>query len=156
MPLANHIQNRLPTQRLVELTQINSRSATTVDAARLTTVAGDVEALFEVLAGIVYDDTDARHIIVGVDGLEILLQVWKGDSSSRDRWDRWQTFMRMDFSKVTGRNRVKPKTSSRLTPSEEAPVGDVRPFFDNEGGGSVDVIPNQFDARDDLRLHGNR
>ncbi len=90
-----------------------------------------------------YDNTDARHVSAAIEGIEVKLQVYKGDSPSRQRHKDWQSMLENKLRLVTNNNRILPKSSSRLTPAEEAPGGlQVRPSFDGEES-FEDLIPGQ-------------
>lgn len=143
MALVDEVQSRIVTQKIVELTNVDDLDATTIDTTKLQKAADDVEADFKVLAGIVYDNTDARHISFAVVGVVRKLQVWKLESTADEAHERWQKSLHDRLRLVTGNDRIKPKTSSALTPAEEAPGGEIlRPHFDSEES-FLDLIPGQ-------------
>lgn len=145
MPLTTEVQNRYRTQFLIELTNPNDRGATTVNLAALQEASDDVEADLEVHAGTAYDNNDARHVSAAVRGVVKRLQVYQGKAPDRDITN-WQQSLRDGLRLVTGNNRVRPRSSSNLTPAEEAPGGQiVRPFFDPETAFG-DLIPGTIQA----------
>lgn len=117
MALETHVQNRYSNQLLVQWTNPQNSTATTIDSDRLGYACDDVEAWFKILAGVAYDDTDARHIAVAVEGVQARLKNIAGIENSSE-WDNWKTDMK-DFAKVTGRDRIKPTTTSTLDPTDE-------------------------------------
>ena len=141
MSLSTEVIARYPTGRLRQLTNQGDQSATTTDTTVLGLAATDVQADFEIVAGIVYDGTEARHVSVAVEGVIAKLRVRSeaaggGADTSHDRYiERLQ-----GLAKVTGRDRIIPKTSSILTPtSEQLESETVRPSFDHPN--FDDVIP---------------
>ena len=131
MPLIDHVQDRIPTQRLVNLTN-DDRSANTIDLVLLQDAVDDTEAAFQIFSGVAYDDTDSRHIRMGISGVILHLLAFKGESRYEAKLKEWQDQMHKIFRMVAGNNRIRPKSSSKLTPSEIPPGVEVRPFFDNE------------------------
>jgi hypothetical protein len=134
MSLSAEVQSRYPAQRLVELTNPGSITATTVNTTILGLAATDVEADFQIVAGIAYDGTDARHVKTAVEGVVLRLMEWLavGTKAAETIQGRWKQRLE-DLAKVTGRDRPHFQTTSDLTPSEEVPSGEtVRPKFDPE------------------------
>ncbi len=133
MTLSTEVQDRYGAQRLIELTNPQAGTATSLDSARLTKAADDVEADFRVYAQLVFDLTDARHVAIAVEGVESYLVRRLGTSSASFRKklrDDWIESLEK-LSKVTSRARIKPKSSSELTPSDENPTGQaITPDFD--------------------------
>lgn len=132
MGLADEFKNRVSLTRQVTLTNPDKPEATIVDSARLALAVLDVQADFEIYCGVVYSDTEARHVSVGVEGVEFKLMmrmIGADPDAIRKAWiDRLQALAR-----VTGRNRIVPTTDSVLTPSSEQKGTDpVRPDFDRE------------------------
>lgn len=143
MALSDEVQSRLSTQRLLEITNPDKPSATALDSTRLDKAATDAQALFEVHAGVAYDNTKATHVIAGVDLVVAILQKRMGKISEQ-AWE--QTLEQLKaVGHVLGRNRIKPQTNSVYTPSSEASTDGsaVRPDMDRE----------RFD---DLRMGGPR
>lgn len=142
MPLSTHVTNRIASQRLVELTNPGSTSATTVNTTLLGFATADVEADFRVFANITYDDADARHISAAVHGVVLKLLTWKGEGAFHEQLERWQTWLRDGLRMVTHNDRIRPESSSTLTPGPEGgETATIRPWFDGETG-FQDFIPN--------------
>ncbi len=142
MALIDEVKSRFPTQKLAELTNVNDISVKTIDDPRLQIASDDTEAEFEVRTGVVYDNANVRHRRFAVIGVVRLLQVDKLESNAIKNYEDWQKSLER-LRKVTGNNRIKPKSSSEKTPSEEAPNGViVRPLFDVNDG-FTDIIPEQ-------------
>tara|TARA_Y100000310_G_scaffold334113_1_gene413076 strand:- start:2979 stop:3440 length:462 start_codon:yes stop_codon:yes gene_type:complete len=132
MSLTLNVQNRYGTQFLVNITNPADPSATTIDTTRLSNSCTDTEADFKIYAGTTYDDTDARHVTVAVDGVIAKLAIRTGTGGNYARATHEEYLERLrHLALVTGRDRVAPKTDSILQPSTEQ-VGDevVRPEFD--------------------------
>ena len=145
MALEDRVKERVPEQRLINLTN-DKRGVTTIDNAILGFAARDTEADLEIFAGVAFDETDKRIVVLAVEGVILHLLKFKGESRFEVKLDAWRTNLNERLRLVTGNNRIKPKTSSRLTPAVEAPGGEiVRPFFDAESSFD-DVIPEQKDT----------
>ena len=142
MALIDEVKSRIPAQKLVELTNVDDINPTTVNDTRLGKAIDDAEADFEVHTGVVYDNDVAKHVNAVVIGVVRKLQLDKLESSAVKHHDAWvKSLERLRL--VTGNNRIKPKSSSKLQPAKEAPNGEiVRPHFDVEDGFG-DIIPEQ-------------
>lgn len=141
MPLTAEVIARIPNQRLVNLTN-DLPGATVINATILANAAADTEADLETCAGVAYDDNDPRLVAAGVRGVILYLLSYKGESRYEVKLTEWRQFLTDKLRLVTGNNRVRPRSSSRLTPAEEAPGGTiVRPWFDGEVGFG-DLIPD--------------
>ncbi len=133
MALVDEVKSRFPTEKLVQLTNVDSTDATTINEARLLLAATDVEGDFRTLAGVVYSNADARHVSFATTGVVRKLQVWKLETAADEMHEAWQKSIHDVLRLVTGNDRIRPKSSSELTPSKEAPGGiKVRPHFDVE------------------------
>lgn len=112
MALIDRVKARYTEQKLIELTNKDDETATTIDDTRLGLAVTDTEAAFETHVGVAYDDTDARHVRVAVRGVIVHLL---GDSElgplSDERYDHWRT-MCEDLAKVTSRARILPEIVS--------------------------------------------
>jgi hypothetical protein len=133
MSLVTEVQARYPANRLKQLTNPGDESASAVDTTFLGYSATDVEAEFEIYAGVTYDGTDARHVAVAVAGVIAKLYLRgeapgeKAQSLHDDYLERLQA-----LGKVTGRDRLKPQTTSQLTPTPERTGSEVvRPWSDD-------------------------
>lgn len=142
MTLLTDVKARIPTQKLVELTNVDDPSIKIVTDARLQLAIDDAEAEFKVRTGVVYDNTDARHKTFIIIGVVRILQLDKLESSSVKNYEAWQKALDR-LRLVTGNDRILPKSSSEKTPADESPSGTiVRPLFDVYDGFS-DIIPEQ-------------
>jgi hypothetical protein len=116
MALIDEVKARYADDKLVQLTQKDSTSATTIDDTVLGYAATDVEANFPIHAGVNYDGTDARHVATAVEGVVTLLQARnRGLLLEQDEgWRRWIEHLK-SLGMVTGRNRIVPKSNSQFT-----------------------------------------
>jgi len=148
--LSTHVTNRLSSRRLIELTNPDDNAAVTVDTTLLGYACDDAAAWLEMLAGVAYDDTDARHIAVAISAVEFLLISWagpQGEALLRNRpgnetFNELRTRIEEQFGQlgaVTGRDRVKPQTTSNLVPTREAASGDVRPSLGPESLAGINL-----------------
>ena len=125
MALADDVQNRIPTQRLVELTRQDS-SATTVDTTKLGYAVADAGAEFLRRVGTSLDDSDAAHVAAGVEGVLYYLHLWAHGASDQatqnvqERWDRWLDRIRRSET----RDRVVPTAGSVVDSTDRVPLGD--------------------------------
>jgi len=145
MALVDQVTSRYPASRLKQLTNPNDQDATTVNATILALAAADVEADFKIYCATTYDNTDARHVAVAVDGVVAKLMGWTeaaGEGSIR-RHDAYLDKLRA-LARVTGRDRISPKTLSPLTPTaEQEDTETVRP--DTDRPNFEDLIPEAPD-----------
>lgn len=125
MALWDEVATRYAAQELIELTRSGrDNSATTVDATVGNAAAADIEAYFEILAGVAFSLTDARHVMVAVEGVVALLRMRGKNAQTTHKkfFEQWKADLR-DLGKVTGRNRVMPKSSSQYTKENEVTPG---------------------------------
>lgn len=126
-----------------------SQNNTVVDAACVR-----VASWIRIWAGLVYDDDDERHQTVAVDGITVILQKQNGAAEKGGAWKDWK-FAVKDLALVTSRNRVKPSTSSKLTPTPEVQNGEiVRPDFDRPKFDREVPVNNAGDTQDRLNTPG--
>jgi len=146
MPLTTHVTARIPSQILIEASN-DDPAPTTVDATRLGLAADDVEADLLTWAGVVYDDTNAQHISVAVDGVYLKLLAYKRDTRDVERYETWrQTDLVEGLKLVTHNNRITPKTNSRYTPTKLPSGPNNRPWFDANSAFNG-LIPGQSGLR---------
>ena len=134
MALSDEVTSRYPNSRLIELTNAGDESASTINTTVLGLAATDAEAEFEEIAGLAYDGTDDRHVRAGVKGVIALLYKWGASpgAAADAAYDEFKEACE-SVGRVTGRNRVKPTTSSVLTPtSEQQGTETVRPDTDRD------------------------
>lgn len=155
MSLAAKFQARYSAKRVLQLTNPDLPASTaTVDTDRLEAAADDAEAEFLALAGVTYDDDNARHVAAAVLGVEWRLMkaaAFKGDEV-KQAWEDFKAACDRFALTGGGRDRIQPTSSSVLTPSDE--TTGARPDFDR--GRWRDVVPTMpggEDDDDDLRLY---
>lgn len=132
MALVDEVQNRYGTQYLVNLTNPQLPSATSIDSTRLSNASTDVQADFKIIAGVTYDNSVDTHVSVAVDGVIAKLRMRNGQGGSESVEAHNQYIERLrQLAKITGRNRVEPKSSSSMTETTETQQGETtRPKFD--------------------------
>ena len=77
MSLSTEVQARVATQLLVELTNPNDNTASSIDTTLLGKAVDDVEGDF-LSYGITIDVTNKAHVVVAVDGALYRLMAYKG------------------------------------------------------------------------------
>lgn len=130
--LATAVQARIPETRLIQLTNINDDSATTVNTTILELAVDDTEADFKTYAMLDFDGTDARHIRLGVDGVLAFLEANRGQDADQNRLAAWRDRC-AEFAKTTSRARISPRVTPGLPPTT---YPNSRPGFD----------PSRFDG----------
>lgn len=135
MALADEVTNRYSDQELIELTNPESATATTIDTTYLGRAVTDVQAAFKVHAQIEYDGTVDTHVLTAVDGVIARLRTWARTggvgNDANSAWQDWVDNQCKPLKSVTSRARVSPVTTSQLTPSAEVADGETRrPVFD--------------------------
>jgi hypothetical protein len=125
MALIDEVTDRIGAQRLVELTNPQLPSATTIDTTRLARAVTDTVGEFQRQTGETYDANDAFHVSICVDGVICLLQRRMGvpiaDTGPCDRFKEALS----QFTNV----RVAPVTTATQTPT--ADDSDGLPFSDD-------------------------
>ena len=116
--LGTAVQNRVSTARLIQLTNLNSDAATTVDTATLELAVTDMESEFQTIAMEELDDTDARHVALGIAGVIAFLVNWKGQDADEKGMKAWRSRV-ADYAKTASRQRVSPLSSRTLGPSPD-------------------------------------
>lgn len=130
--LATAVQARIPETRLIQLTNINDDSATTVNTTILELAVDDTEADFKTYAMLDFDGTDARHIRLGIDGVLAFLEANRGQDADQNRLAAWRDRC-AEFAKTTSRARISPRVTPGLPPTT---YPNSRPGFD----------PSRFDG----------
>jgi hypothetical protein len=151
-------EESLPEKRRRQLSNADdtgslSQNDTVVDRACVR-----VKAFIRIFAGLDYDaadgDNDERIWTVAVDGVTVLLQRQNGAAERKEQFAEWKLLVK-DLAKVTSRNRVKPTTSSKLTPTPEVQSGQiVRPDFDRPKFNRA-VPDNNGDTQDRITMAGD-
>jgi len=129
MALVDRLTARLSANRQLQLSNPELPGASTNDTARLTAAANDAQGMFETVVGVVYDDTNARHIAYAVPGAQIMLKV---NSMGQNPFTNpevvaWKVSLR-ELAGTEGRATFAPKATSGYTVS---PAETGRPPFDN-------------------------
>lgn len=130
------VQARIPTLRLVSLTNPNDTTATTVNTTVLELAVDDVTAEFVTLANETYDASNARHLALAVRGVPILLSEWlgQGQGPGEQNMESWRGIVR-EYARTANRARVSPQTNITYAPTILENQG--RPVFD----------PSRFDRQ---------
>ena len=131
MTLASNVTARYATQLLVNLTNPNDSTATTINTTKLGNATTDVEAEFATIVGVAYDDSVATHVAAAGIGVIGRLQEWTGHASAAETISRYLARLN-SLALVTGRDRILPQSEGVLVPSEPDPAVTVRPPFDDD------------------------
>ncbi len=134
MALSDEVQTRYPASLLISLTNPDTNAATSIDTDTLNAAVADVQAQFEISAGLEYDNDEATHVVTACEGVITLLKLRLGQSGEAGQrlWDEWAKKLTA-LASVTSRDRQIASSTSYLTPSEEAPNGEtIRPDFDRQ------------------------
>lgn len=135
MSLRTNVEARISSQKLLELTNPENRAASSVNTSLLDTACTDVVADLAIHAGLTYDDTNALHVTVAVEGVVLKLRAYaKPAAENTDaQYQRWLERRVAALAKVTSRDRIWPETNSELEPSSETRGGiPRRPRFDEQ------------------------
>jgi len=138
MALSDELTNRLSTQKLVDLTNPDTTGATTVDTTRRDAAIADVEGEFRTIAGVVYDNTDNRHVKIAVKGVVLYLRSYA--KNAKVNFDGFEKELKA-LRKVTANNRLLPKTNSVKTVKQD--IAKVRDFDLNSE--FRNIIPDAMD-----------
>jgi len=112
---------RLSTQLLVELTNPGEPSETTVNTNVLDAAVADTQAVFLIETGIAYDDTDALHVAIAVQGVLVFLMQYSGITgrNTQQVTERWNRGLIQIATTRGSEQRISPTSSSTLDPSTE-------------------------------------
>lgn len=155
MALIDEVTARIPTQRLINLTNPNDSDATSISNTPLINAIADMGAEFEVLSGTPFDDTDDKHISIGITGVVIHLQKWIQTFTEevQTAYSLWRDMIEKYRITHGTAKRMLPKTNSQLSPTNPDVTSDGRskaPMFDS--GVFEEMVPNKpASARDDDR-----
>ena len=142
MALADEVIARYPASRLKQLTNPNDQAASTVDTTVLGYAVADVIADFLTYCATTFDVTDSRHVSVAVKGVvaTLALQTEAAGGNAQTDFDKYLDRLK-DLARVTGRDRITPRTKSVLTPTaERLGTETVRP--DTDRPDYEDLIPD--------------
>lgn len=146
MALWDQVVSRLPAEFLKSITNAEQTTETGVNTSYGTSVATDVVADMKTFANLVYDDTNAQHVSIGIQGVLKKLQQYRGDALAvLDRsYDEW-VGMLMNLAKSRGISKLRPTATSTYTPSTPVQPGEViEPPFDRDhfDAATVPAAPN--------------
>jgi len=121
MSLTTAVTDRISSVMLVQITNHDSPSATSLNSTRLAAAVADVEAIFEQEVGVAFDASVAAHVPVGVDGVLATLHQYTGITGRnvneiRQRFERGLIRLAQTLG---GEQRLLPSTSSKGTVSEQ-------------------------------------
>jgi len=131
MALTDEVTTRLSTERLVALTNPDNVTSIIAPGARLTAAGADTEAEFRYYTGVIYDNSNALHVALAVDGVVIFLQKFMDNENINEAYQDW--IRRLERFRISegGNQRILPDSTSELTPADERPdSAEVRPHFD--------------------------
>jgi len=136
------VEARFNAQDLIQLTRAGGAlSETTLDQDRADAAVADVVGAFVTQQAGIFDEDDAQHVEVAVDGVIARLKTFakSGDDKAKAEWKQWKSSVRQELSSVTLRARIIPATSSPDRALEPGPFAPGR--FD-------DYIPDPPPAKD--------
>lgn len=152
MALVDEVQSRFGTAFLAQITNPQNPAATSLNSARLALAATDVESDFRIYCGVTYNNSDARHVNVAVEGVVIKLMMRTGQWANRELEERWHEKLKA-LALVTGRDRISPLTTGSVAASTEEAN---QPAFFDEGAWRA-IAPHGPDIApsDDILRPGN-
>ncbi len=117
MTLAAEVTARVPARRLIQITNPESSTASTVDTTLLGLACTDVGGEFELEAGVTIDLTNPIHVAIAISGVVSKLHEWTGQGAD------WVTAHRTLYNErlktLRSRHGIPATSSSNLTPAEE-------------------------------------
>lgn len=130
--LATEVQARYSAEKMIQLTNPDVPAATTVDTTRLANAVIDVISDFDMIANTTFDQSDARHIAVGCEGVILKLQMRQLNVDPSDLRKQWNEMLETLGQSIGGRTKTPPTSDAVAQPSsEQAETGQtVRPLFD--------------------------
>ena len=141
MSLSSQVTGRYSSVRMRQMTNPDNPSAASVDSTRLNYACDDVTGDFVTYAGLTYDDTDAQHVSVGVEGVIALLTVRMGTKGGDALVEAYRKRLEQ-LRLTTSGDRIDPGTNTMLTPTNPGSDGQiVRPPFDTDNWRGVQVDP---------------
>lgn len=128
MALIDRVNERVPAQRLINLTRAYQRTgAGSSDADILGHACDDAEAAFRTYTSEVYDESNGRHVWLCVRGAVLVLQDWvDGNEHSAQALERWKGECER-YEEQGPRARLLPVTDVNFTPQSDS---DGRTFSD--------------------------
>lgn len=134
---------RVPPKTVIQATNVTP-GASSKDSAKLTLAATDVAADFEVFAGVEFDASDEAQLSFAIRGVMLKLLAFKMEADALEAYERYTDSLETKLGQTRHRNRITPKTTSKLEPTSEQ--AGTRPHFDAEAT-FVDLIPNASGQR---------
>lgn len=137
MSLAARVASRLDATKLDQL----NGDSDGVSSSTLASAVTDAIADLAEVGGMVYDDDEAKHHGIAVIGVVLYLQSYKVEANAFDKLERWHKMLERRRQNHQG-NRVMPKSTSELTPTDEAAGGEiVRPRAEPRGAMGEGLVP---------------
>lgn len=145
-------KDRYSTADQVSLTNIDNRTATTVDDTAGAQAAQSVINLWPAYAEVEYDSTDTLHVEVGTFGVAALLWRRGGTATNIEEVKFEQVFgpggMIEKVRRTGPRGRVSPSSTSRIRTSRDNDGAVVEPY----GWSDVRSLPRTYDRNRDVNL----
>lgn len=117
MALADEVLGRTSQARIIQLTNPDDPSATTTGTTKLNFAVSDVVGDFAI-AGMVYDNTDARHVSVAVEGVILKLESFTRNTAAGPALEEWRDRLNR-LRMVDSNDRILPVTTSNRTPATD-------------------------------------
>lgn len=144
MALADEVENRIGTTRLVQLTRRDGETTTTVNTTRLACAVADVGGEFQLHGGNDLDITNPIHLDLAVSGVIAKLQEYGGDGG--DWAAAHRTKYENGLEKLRTRTGQTVTSSSGYTPAAQ-PTG--RPPLDRGTFSGYTATPRGAEDNDD-------
>lgn len=126
--LVTAFEARVPSSRVVQLTNPKDKNASTKNATQLTNAATDAFQLFKVICGVVLDTDDDKHIMAGVRVMHAFLLYYAASTSSeamRILEDADKICERVAMTE--GRDTILATSNSQVNTTRDR---DALPYFD--------------------------
>src|SRR3990167_6752035 len=131
MALTDEVQSRYSSQILINVSNPQNSTSTTLDSTRLSLASTDVQAIFT-KHGLTYDNSVATHVQTGVGGVFARLSVMTGQIGADGLWEAFLKDMKL-LVETKSRARKMPKTDYLLSPTEDTagtrPTSDRKNFY---------------------------
>lgn len=144
MTLLTDYQARYSDELRMNASNPQNSGATTINTAREGYAANDAEGDFIAICGVDYDGTNKIHVTAATPLVYYKLLVFTGQADGSwydkqlERLSKW-------YRLVLGRNRMVPKSSSNLSPTEPesglVPMDDISQFQPYVGNAPGDATP---------------
>lgn len=118
MALIDEVRDRWSSQFLINASNPQNSTATTEDTTRTARAVTDVQAAFQVLSGVNYDNSNPRHVLYATEGVVIRLLVLTGQAA-RGEWESWKDSLKEELALVEGRDRIRATTNARYKVTRE-------------------------------------